>query len=122
MGGLDDPPIPRARSRPRPPGPVDDPLPRSWAGSVAAAVERLKGEAFNLVIADLRMEPLNGVDLLMLAQRYCPRCPVITVTAYGSAEARAEALEKGAADFLEKPLEAGQLQARIQQLLAGDGR
>ena len=34
------------------------------AGSVAEAVGRLKGEAFNLVIGDLRMEPLNGVDLL----------------------------------------------------------
>jgi DNA-binding response OmpR family regulator len=42
------------------------------AGSVADAGRRLKGEPYNLVIADLRMEPLNGFDLLMLARRYCP--------------------------------------------------
>jgi DNA-binding NtrC family response regulator len=90
------------------------------AGSVAEAVGRLKGEAFNLVIGDLRMEPLNGVDLLTLARRYRPQCRVIIVTAFGSPEARAECLEGGAADFLEKPLEAGELQVRIQRLLVGD--
>jgi DNA-binding NtrC family response regulator len=92
------------------------------AGSVAEAVGRLKGEAFNLVIGDLRMEPLNGVDLLTLARRYRPQCRVIIVTAFGSPEARAECLEGGAVDFLEKPLDAGQLQIRIQRLLVGDAR
>jgi DNA-binding NtrC family response regulator len=92
------------------------------AGSVAEAVGRLKGEAFNLIIGDLRMEPLNGVDLLTLARRYRPQCRVIIVTAFGSPEARAECLECGAVDFLEKPLDAGELQTRIQRLLAGDGR
>jgi DNA-binding NtrC family response regulator len=92
------------------------------AGSVAEAVGRLKGEAFNLVIGDLRMEPLNGVDLLTLARRYRPQCRVIIVTAFGSPEARTECLESGAVDFLEKPLDPGALQSRIQRLLAGDGR
>jgi DNA-binding NtrC family response regulator len=92
------------------------------AGSVAEAVGRLKGEAFNLVIGDLRMEPLNGVDLLTLARRYRPQCRVIIVTAFGSPEARAECLQCGAADFLEKPLDAGDLQIRIRRLLVGDAR
>jgi DNA-binding response OmpR family regulator len=92
------------------------------AASVADAVGRLKGEAYNLVIADLRMDPLNGLDLLMLARRHRPQCPVIIVTAYGSAEARTEALDSGAVDFLEKPLQAGVLQARIHQLLDTHGR
>ena len=91
------------------------------AGSVAEAVGRLKGESFNLVIGDLRMEPLNGVDLPTLARRYRPECRVMIVTAFGSPEARAECLESGAVDFLEKPLDAGALQSRIQRLLAGDG-
>ena len=47
---------------------------------------------------------------------------VIIVTAFGSPEARAECLGCGAIDFLEKPLDAGALQSRIQLLLAGDGR
>jgi DNA-binding response OmpR family regulator len=92
------------------------------AAAVADAMGRLKEEAYDLVIADLRMDPLNGLDLLTLARRYCPRCPVIIVTAFGSAEARTEALGNGAVDFLEKPLEAGVLQARIHQLLDTHGR
>jgi DNA-binding NtrC family response regulator len=96
------------------------------AGSVADAVGRLKdepkSEPFNLVIGDLRMEPLDGVDLLTLARRYCPQCRVMIVTAFGSHEARAECLKRGAADFLEKPLDAGDLQIRIRRLLVGDAR
>jgi DNA-binding NtrC family response regulator len=91
------------------------------AAAVADAVGRLKEEVYALVIADLRMDPLNGLDLLALARRYCPQCPVIIVTAYGSAEARAEALHNGAVDFMEKPLQAGVLQARIHQLLGANG-
>src|SRR5262245_64308703 len=90
------------------------------AGSVAEAVGRLKGEAFNLVIGDLRMEPLNGVDLLTLTRRYRPQCRVMIVTAFGSPEARAECLECGAADFMEKPLDVRELHVRIQRILVGD--
>jgi DNA-binding NtrC family response regulator len=91
-------------------------------GSVADAVGKLKGETYNLVISDLKMEPLNGIDLLALARRHSPRCPVMIVTAYGSSEARAEAFHGGAVDFLEKPLRAGELQARIERLLGPHAR
>lgn len=86
--------------------------------SVADAVAQLKRETFDLVIADLMMNPLNGLDLLTLARRYHPRCPVIIMTAYGTPESRSEALQLGALDFLEKPLEATRLLPRIRQLLA----
>ena len=87
--------------------------------SVADAVGQLKRETFDLVIADLMMNPLNGLDLLTLARRYHPQCPVIIMTAYGTPENRSEALRLGALDFLEKPLEATRLLPRIQQLLEG---
>src|SRR5262249_60604272 len=87
------------------------------AGSVAEAVGRLKGESFNLVIGDLRMEPLNGVDLLTLARRYRPQCRVIIVTAFGSPEARAGCLESGAVDFLGKPLHSGARDLRVSRVL-----
>ncbi|MGH7325713.1 MAG: response regulator [Candidatus Rokuibacteriota bacterium] len=90
-------------------------------GSVAEAVGRLKGEPYHLVIADLMMEPLNGLDLLALVQEHRPRCPVIIVTAFGSPEARAQALRRGAVDFLEKPVPAPELLERIQRVLQDDG-
>jgi DNA-binding NtrC family response regulator len=86
--------------------------------SVAEAVGRLKGEEYDLVIADLMMEPLNGLDLLALIQRYRTTCPVIIMTAFGTPEARSEASALGAADFLEKPLQAPHLLDRVRELVA----
>ena len=86
-------------------------------GSVAEAVGHLKGEGYDLIIADLMMEPLNGLDLLALIQRYRTTCPVIIMTAFGTPEARSEAAALGAADFLEKPLQAPHLLDRVRQLV-----
>ena len=87
-------------------------------GSVAEAVGRLKGEGYDVVIADLMMEPLNGLDLLALIRRYHATCPVIIMTAFGTPEARSEAVALGAVDFLEKPLQAPQLLLRIRELVS----
>lgn len=86
-------------------------------GSVAEAVGHLKSGDFDLVIADLMMEPLNGLDLLTLIQRYRTRCPVIIMTAFGTPEARSEAAALGAVDFIEKPLQAPHLLDRVRALV-----
>ena len=86
--------------------------------SVAEAVGHLKGEGYDLVIADLMMEPLNGLDLLTLVQRYHTTCPVIIMTAFGTPEARSEAAALGAVDFFEKPLQAPELLDRVRALVA----
>ncbi|MFQ5960794.1 MAG: response regulator [Candidatus Methylomirabilales bacterium] len=87
------------------------------AGSVAEALRYLRGERYDLIIADLKMEPLNGIDLLTLARKYHPECPVIIITAFGSPETRSEALRLGAADFLDKPLQATNLFLRIREII-----
>jgi DNA-binding NtrC family response regulator len=86
--------------------------------SVAEAVGHLKGEGFDLVIADLMMEPLDGLDLLALVQRYRTTCPVIIMTAFGTPEARSEAAALGAVDFFEKPLQTPALLDRVRALVA----
>jgi DNA-binding NtrC family response regulator len=88
------------------------------SGSVAEALGCLKGEEYDLVIADLMMEPLDGLDLLALVRRYRSACPVIIMTAYGTPEARSEAAALGAADFIEKPIEAQRLLGRVRGLVA----
>lgn len=88
------------------------------AASVAEALGRLKGEAYDLVIADLMMEPLNGLDLLALIRRYRSACPVIVMTAFGTPETRAEAAALGAVDFIEKPIEAQHLIGRVRGLVS----
>lgn len=91
----------------------------SEAASVAAAVGRLKQERHHLVITDLRMEPLDGLDLLVLLRRYQPECPVVVMTAFATAENRSEAMRLGAMEFVEKPLRADHLLPRIRRLLDG---
>jgi two-component system response regulator HydG len=87
------------------------------AGSVAEAVRHLKGERYDLIITDLKMEPLNGLDLLPLVGKYNPECPVIIITAFGNPETRSEALRLGAVDFLDKSLEAAGLLFRVREIL-----
>lgn len=80
----------------------------SWAGE---AMEHLasKWERFDLVITDLRMPILGGQTILGAVTTALPNVPVIIVTAFGTPELRAECLNRGAAAFLEKPLDTKQL-------------
>jgi DNA-binding NtrC family response regulator len=87
--------------------------------SVADAIGWLKRDPFQLVIADMMMEPLSGLDLLVLAREHRPGCPVIIITAFGSPETRADALQRGAVDFMEKPLQAPALLQRVRELVEG---
>jgi DNA-binding NtrC family response regulator len=85
--------------------------------TVADAVGRLRGEPHDLVIADLRMEPLNGFDLLNLVRADDPMCPVIIMTAFGTPEARSQAMRLGAADFLDKPLRTPAFLERVREIV-----
>lgn len=91
------------------------------AGSVIEAVAQLRREDYDLLIADLMMEPLNGLDLLGLVPRYQPACRAIVITAFGTPETRSEALRLGALDFLEKPLDAPRLLVQIRDILNRPG-
>jgi DNA-binding NtrC family response regulator len=89
----------------------------SW---VAEAMERLAEKAgmFDLIITDLRMPVLQGQSILRAVKAAMPEVPVIVITAFASAELRAECVRAGAAAFLEKPLEAPELLAVIEQVFS----
>jgi DNA-binding NtrC family response regulator len=88
--------------------------------SVAEAIGRLKGEPYQLVIADLMMEPLSGLDLLSLVREHRPGCPVIIVTAFGSPESRRQAIGRGATAFLEKPIPVTEMLGHVRTVLGDD--
>ena len=67
-----------------------------------AALAALQKGAFDVVITDVRMPELSGVDVLREAKRIDPAVPVIMMTAYGSKETVLEALRLGATDYVEK--------------------
>lgn len=73
------------------------------AESGEEALACLGAEHFDLVITDLRMEGMSGVDLLREIKRLNPLLPVILITAYGSIDSAVDAMRLGAFDYLTKP-------------------
>ena len=81
------------------------------------AVKRLKRSEFNLVLTDLDMPGMDGLELLSHVKSQYPDVPVIVVTGLVSEESRNEALEVGAVGLLSKPYTRDQLLAIISEFL-----
>ena len=69
----------------------------------AEGLKMLTEEAYDLVISDLKMPGMDGLEVFDELRKMRPDIPVIIITAYGSPEAADEALKKGVADFITKP-------------------
>lgn len=64
---------------------------------------------FDLLLSDIRMKPVSGMELLRFAHDNCPWMTVILLTAFGQVETAVEAMEMGAFDYLAKPFRSQQL-------------
>lgn len=82
------------------------------------AIELLKNGDFDLVISDIRMSPVNGMDILKLVHQERPDVSVIMLTAYGSVETAIEALKLGAFDYVTKPFKVDELLITVQRALS----
>ena len=86
--------------------------------STASAEEALRlAPQFQLVLTDLRLPGMDGLELLEAIQRQNARLPVIVMTAYSSVETAVEAMKKGAADFLPKPFSLDHLATVVRKAL-----
>jgi two-component system NtrC family response regulator len=81
------------------------------------AMKLLDTEPFNLALLDLKMEPVNGVQLLKEIKDRRPLIKVIMMTAYPTSETRAQALENGATAYLTKPFDLQKLVATIDSIM-----
>ena len=90
----------------------------SSASDGQAALMALESEPVDLVLLDVDMPILNGVETLRLIQKRWPELPVIMVTAYGTIQLAVTAMQDGATDFITKPLEYSQLDATIAKAMA----
>ncbi len=81
------------------------------------AFELTKQGGFDIVIADLKMPGLDGVELLEAIRGINEDTPVIIITAYSSAESATEAMQKGAFDFITKPFRKEQILYTIDRAL-----
>ncbi len=81
------------------------------------AADHLGSDVFDLVIADLKMEPLSGLDLLRLVKQMSPDVEVILITAFGTIEVAVEAMRLGAFDFITKPFQVEEILLRVRNAL-----
>ncbi|MFA9478130.1 sigma-54-dependent transcriptional regulator [Phycisphaerales bacterium AB-hyl4] len=82
------------------------------------AVKRLTGEeSWDLLITDIRMPDIHGVDLLRIARRHDPNLVVLMLTAFPTVETAVESMKLGAADYLTKPFLPDDLRATVRRLL-----
>jgi len=82
-----------------------------------AALERLRGGGIDLVLTDLKMPGLTGIEVLRAAKAIAPDVDVILLTAFGTVEEAVRAMKDGAYDFLTKPFQRPQVLKLIRQAL-----
>ena len=82
-----------------------------------AAVKLLSAVAYDLVLSDIVMPGLTGLQLLSLIKARIPAPEVILMTGYSTSERAMEALEHGAFAFIKKPFDATELLERVKQAL-----
>src|SRR5690348_15195924 len=73
------------------------------AGGGEEALSSLSEREADVLLTDLKMEPMDGLALLTKALENAPKMQVIVMTAYGSIESAVEAMRRGAYDYLTKP-------------------
>jgi two-component system response regulator HydG len=83
----------------------------------AGALEMLRRSCVDLVIADLRMPGLDGLELLRAAKLLFPEVEVIVLSGHGTVEEAVQAMKEGAYDFLTKPFQRAQLVRTVRQAL-----
>lgn len=82
------------------------------------ALTRMKEEPFNVVITDLKMKGMNGLDLVRTIKEEHPETKVIMVTAFASVEIVVEALRRKVDDFFAKPVRIADIKDCISRLLS----
>ena len=81
------------------------------------AAELLAQEPFDLVLTDLKMPGMDGMEVLELARKTNEDALVMVITAYGSLESAEEAMAKGAFDFITKPFRKEQILLSIDKAM-----
>ncbi len=89
----------------------------SEADDGAVAIDRVKKQSFDLVLMDVRMVQVSGLEALAQIKLYNPAIPVIIMTAYSSVDTAVKALKQGAHDYLTKPLDFDKLKITIERAM-----
>jgi DNA-binding NtrC family response regulator len=79
------------------------------------ALERISEKAFDIVVTDIRMDEMDGIQVLEKVSEKSNRTKVIMITGYATLEVARESLTKGAFDFIAKPFKLREMRAAIKK-------
>lgn len=80
------------------------------------ALELIKQKEYGIVITDLKMPEMSGLDLLLALKEACPDSEVVIITAYGSIDSAVEAVKFGCYDYIQKPFELEKLKSLVDRI------
>ena len=85
------------------------------AYSGTEAIQTLRKQDFDVAVLDLKLEDMDGIEILKIFKKLVPAMPVIMLTGHGSEQAAREGVASGAFDYLTKPSDLEDLVAKIMQ-------
>src|SRR5262245_4964556 len=87
------------------------------AGSGEEALSRIAEQDFDVILTDILMPGIGGLEVLERSRRLSPRAAVILITGHATLDTAVAALRRGACDYLEKPVDLGMLSRRVRHLV-----
>jgi DNA-binding NtrC family response regulator len=92
------------------------------AFSGSQGIQALRQSGFDVAVLDLKMEDMDGIEVLKIFRLMDPQMPVIMLTGHGSEKSASEGIQHGAYDYLTKPYEFDDLLEKIRQAARSAGR
>jgi ATP-dependent Lon protease len=89
----------------------------STAVNGADALEKVMASEFDLILTDLKMEKMDGMQLVESVKRISPHTDIVMITGFATVSSAVDALKKGAAHYLPKPINLDELRATVRQIL-----
>ncbi|OGP72640.1 MAG: endopeptidase La [Deltaproteobacteria bacterium RBG_13_58_19] len=89
----------------------------STAANGQEALEKVKAQEFDVVVTDLKMERMDGLQLLESVKQITPQTEIIMVTGYATVSTAVDALRKGAAHYLSKPIKLDELRNTVREIV-----
>lgn len=86
------------------------------------ALEKLKKDTFDLVLLDIKMPGLSGIDVIKETVKFSPQTKILAISGYDSEEVANQALKAGALDFIPKPLTKEAIEFKLKQIFIHTGK
>ena len=87
------------------------------APTAGALLDRLRAGSYDLVLLDVKLPDMDGLDALPKCRELAPETPIIVMTAHGTRQIAMEAITRGAYDFFTKPLKMAEFQVVVARAL-----